>query len=73
MHTKGKIQLTQELLRTLLQLPDEVIITDTLFDSDRDIVTFIIRSEYELEGLTFDVQEGAGTPSANHMILLRND
>lgn len=66
MQAKGKFRLTQEQLRKLLQLPEEIVITDSQYDSDYDTISFYFRSSEPIEDQTHKVQQGAAVPVSTH-------
>lgn len=72
MLARGKLRVTQDLLREALQLPENVVITDTDFESDRDIISLYMRSAEPIEGLTYELSEGLSAPYSNHTVYLSN-
>ncbi|MGM2632399.1 hypothetical protein [Bacillus cereus group sp. Bce040] len=63
MLAKGKLCFTQEMLQKVLELPENIIITDADFESNRDIVSFYVRSLEPIKGLTYKTDEGASAVS----------
>lgn len=56
---KGKMQLSTQVMELLLSLPEGVHISNTSLDQDRDIVTFLLRSNERVEDYTDEVVECA--------------
>jgi hypothetical protein len=63
---RGKLQVTEELIRKVLQLPEGVVISDAEFNSNRDIITLHLRSDEAIENYTMELPEGHESPVANH-------
>lgn len=57
MTAKGDVRVTKEMLAKLLELPKGIVITDAKFDSNRDIVSLIVRSAEPIVPITWSVDE----------------
>lgn len=68
---RGKLRVTEQLLHELLQLPEGIVITDSKYDSDRDVISFYLRSAEPIEGLTYELGEGLSVPESQHAVYLK--
>ena len=65
MKYRGRVRFTTEVLRAILELPEEIEIINVVYDAEREIVEAVVRSDKQITGLTYPTDEGHCIPSSN--------
>lgn len=61
----GKITITKEFLESLLGVPEETEIIGGEWDINRQMLSLVIASNEEVDGYTFETEEGCEAKSAD--------